>query len=104
MTEYTGWNQPLIVTLTATSNPYLKDRLPLRGRLTVHEMRTDGFAQPTRMTFQEIDAQNRLVAAPVMVDGAEFIYTGPNCPKTGRSASVCEDPTHAACPDLRSGS
>jgi hypothetical protein len=22
------------------------------------------------------------------------------CPKTGRSATVCEDPTHAACPDL----
>jgi hypothetical protein len=25
-----------------------------------------------------------------------------DCPKTGRSASVCEDPTHATCPDLRS--
>lgn len=26
---------------------------------------------------------------------------GGTCPKTGRSASVCEDLTHAACPDLR---
>lgn len=25
---------------------------------------------------------------------------GERCPKTGRSASVCEDPTHDTCPDL----
>lgn len=75
MTGYTGWNRPLIVTLTATSNQYLKDRLPLRGRLVVHEMRTDGFAQPTRITFQEIKADGSF-SAPVHVDNAEFSYTG----------------------------
>lgn len=77
MSDYTGWNRPLMVTLTATSNPYLQDRLPLRGELNVHEMRTDGYAQPKRVTFLEIDDKGQPVGSRVMVDDAEFTYTLP---------------------------
>lgn len=76
MNDYTGWNRSLIVTLTATSNPYLRNELPLRGRLLVHEMRTDGYAQPTKMTFVRIDSEGRAGAA-FHVDDAEFSYAGP---------------------------
>lgn len=76
MTEYTGWNQPLLVTLTATTNPYLAHRLPLRGLLTVHEMRTDGYAQPLRVGFRAQGADGSF-GASVAVDDPEFTYSLP---------------------------
>ncbi|MEH0110510.1 hypothetical protein V6N00_12440 [Tersicoccus sp. MR15.9] len=66
-----------MVTLTATSNPYLAPRLPLRGLLSVHEMRTSGYAQPRKMTFQTVDADGNLVGSRVAVDDAEFTYAQP---------------------------
>ena len=75
--HYTGWNRPLLVTLTATSNPYLADRLPMRGLLRVHEMRTDHYAQPRAMSFQQLDADGQIVGTRVAVDHAQFTYTGP---------------------------
>lgn len=75
--NYTGWNRPLMVTLTATSNPYLADQLPLRGRLSVFEMGTDGYAMRKNVAFQKIDDHGRPVGASVMVDNAEFTYTLP---------------------------
>lgn len=74
---YTGWSQPLMVTLTATSNPYLAPKLPLRGELRVLEMRTDHYAQPTKVSFLQIDDEGNAVGTRVMVDRAEWTYTLP---------------------------
>lgn len=74
---YTGWNQPLMVTLTATTNPYLIDRLPLRGMLSVIEMRTDGYAQRRHVTFSVLEEDGHSLSGPVTVDDAEFTYSLP---------------------------
>lgn len=71
--EYTGWNKPLLVTLTSTSNPYLKDRLPARGLLTIHETATDGHAMNTKVTFQ-IESRTGEYGVPVHVENAEWTY------------------------------
>lgn len=76
-TGYTGWNQPLRVTLTATANPYLQARLPLTGLVRVHEMRTDDYAHTTSVSFQETTAGGTLLGPPVMVDDARFTYEPP---------------------------
>lgn len=76
-THYTGWQQPLRVTLTATANPYLRDRLPLTGLARVHEMRTDDYAMRKGVSFQETTAEGTLLGPPVMVDDAAFIYEPP---------------------------
>ena len=73
---YNGWMRPLKVTLTATTNPYLKDKLPLFGELQVVEMRTDGYAQPRLMTFLELDEDGNPVGTRVQVENAEFTYKG----------------------------
>lgn len=79
--DYSGWNRPLMVDLTATTNEYLAPDLPLRGLLKVHEMNTRGFAQRGKVSFQKVDANNRLLGGPVHVDDAEFTYTlAPNRP------------------------
>lgn len=75
MSHFTGWNRPLRVTLTATSNPYLAPELPLVGLLEVLEMGTDGFAQPRKVRFQKLNADGTTNGAPVMADDAEFTYT-----------------------------
>lgn len=75
---YTGWNQPLLVTLTATSNPYLADRLPARGLLRVFEMRTDGYAQPRKVTFQQVADDGTPIGSTVAADDAEFTYSLPH--------------------------
>lgn len=67
----------LIVTLTATANQYLAPRLPLRGLLRINEMRTDGYAQPRCVTFQEIGSDGQTIGAEVMADYAEFSYAFP---------------------------
>jgi hypothetical protein len=77
VSHYTGWNQPLRVTLTATSNPYLAPELPLVGLVEVLEMRTDAFAQPTKVRFQKLKLDDTTDGAPVMADDAEFTYTLP---------------------------
>lgn len=77
MSHYTGWNRPLIVTLTATSNPYLADKLPLRGELTIQEMRTDDYAMRRAVSFLQIDDDGNSVGGRVMVDDAEFTYSLP---------------------------
>lgn len=77
-TEYTGWNRAMRVTLTATDNPYLQPRLPLTGLARVHEMRTDDYAQPRGVSFQETTAGGALLGPPVMVDGAHFTYEPPS--------------------------
>jgi len=77
VSHYTGWNRPLMVTLTATSNPYLADKLPLRGELTILEMRTDGYAMHRSVSFLQKDADGNPVGARVMVDDAEFTYSLP---------------------------
>lgn len=77
MSDYTGWNRPLMVTLTATSNPYLKDKLPLRGKLRILEMRTDDHAMHRSVSFLQIDEDGNPVGGRVMVDHAEFTYTLP---------------------------
>lgn len=69
--DYTGWKKPLRVTLTATTNPYLADELPVEGLLMVHEMRTDNHAQRQHVSFQ------KLGRPPVLVNDAEWIYTLP---------------------------
>lgn len=74
---YNGWNQPLMVTLTATTNSFLTDKLPLRGLLQVLEMATTGFAQNRQCTFQQVDDEGNLVGTTVAVDDAEFTYTLP---------------------------
>lgn len=77
MSHYTGWNRPMMVTLTATSNPYLADKLPLRGELTVLEMRTDGYAMRRSVSFLQKDEDGNAVGGRVMVDDAEFSYSLP---------------------------
>lgn len=72
---YNGWNKPLMVTLTATSNTYLADRLPLRGLACVHEMATDNYAQRGQVSFLELDEEGKPVGTEVMVDDAEFTYS-----------------------------
>lgn len=74
--RYNGWNRPLLVTLTETSNPYLKGRLPMRGLLQVHEMRTDAYAQPTKMSFLPVDMNGVPTGSTVMVEDAQFWYGG----------------------------
>lgn len=74
-TEYTGWNTPMNVTLTATSNPYLAGRLPLRGLLQVLEASVDGYAMARKVTFQELDTKGHPVGATVAADDAEFTYS-----------------------------
>lgn len=75
--NYTGWNQPLTVTLTHTTNEYLRYDLPLRGLLMVHEMRTDDYAQRGQVTFQRLTSTGQPVSAPVHVDDARFTYDFP---------------------------
>jgi hypothetical protein len=75
--NYTGWNKPLLVTLTDTTNTYLQPDLPLRGLLMVHEMRTDDYAQPRSVTFQRLSGNNLPMNAPVHVDNARFTYAFP---------------------------
>jgi len=43
----------------------------------VLEMRTDNFAQPRKVSFQEIDADGNTVGTKVMVNDAEFSYSLP---------------------------
>lgn len=80
MSHYTGWNQPLMVTLTATSNPYLADKLPLRGELRILEMRTDGYAMRHSVSFLQKDENGNPVGGWVRVSDAEFTYTLPPNP------------------------
>lgn len=101
MNGYNGWNQPLRVTLTATDNPYLSERLPIVGLLKVREMRTDGYAQPTKMTFQEIDSAGMLKGGPVHVDNAEFSYTGPQADPAELVASAMAKLTGAELAALK---
>jgi hypothetical protein len=75
--NYTGWNRPLMVTLTGTANPYLQPDLPLRGLLMVHEMRTDDYAQRQQVTFQRLSGNGKPMNAPVHVDDAQFTYALP---------------------------
>lgn len=75
--EYTGWNRPMLVTLTATSNTFLQGSLPVRGLLRVVEMRTDGYAQPRKVLFQQIADDNTAIGSQVAVDDAEFTYSLP---------------------------
>lgn len=85
-THYTGWNKHLLVTLTATSNRYLANQLPLRGLLRIVEMRTDGYAQPTKATFLKIDDDGNPVGTEVAVDDAAFNYTPPGPEDSGSRA------------------
>jgi len=73
--DYSGWNHPLMVHLTATSNEYLAPHLPLRGLLMVHEMNTKGFAQQQKVSFHKVGDDGRFIGGPVHVDDAEFMYT-----------------------------
>jgi len=66
-----------MVTLTATSNPYLADKLPLRGELTIQEMRTDGYAMHRHVSFLQKDENGNSIGGRVMVDDAEFTYSLP---------------------------
>lgn len=97
--SHTGWAQPMLVTLTATTNPYLAPRLPLRGLLQVHEMTLTGHPQPRAMSFLEVDAEGQPVGTRVAVDDAHFTYTAMNT-----TATPCEclehcpcDPAYGAC-------
>lgn len=72
--KYTGWNKPLLVTLTGTANEYLRHDVPVRGLLMVHEMRTDNYAQRRKITFQRVTSNGAPMNAPVHVDDAEFTY------------------------------
>lgn len=77
-----GWrNAPygyhkIRVTLTATSNTYLADRLPLTGELEVFEMNLVGHVQPGGAVFREELEDGRL-AAPVEVRDIAYTYTSP---------------------------
>mgnify|MGYP001576237302 CR=1 FL=1 len=73
--DYSGWNRPLMVHLTATSNEYLTGKLPVRGLLMVHEMDTKGFAQKRKVSFHRMGEDGKPVGGPVHVDDAEFAYT-----------------------------
>lgn len=77
------------VTLTGTTNPYLADRLPLDGELTVHEMATDGYAMDSKVTFRAADASKiGGLGAPVHVAQAE--YTVKPRPKPGPALSATQ--------------
>lgn len=78
MNDYNGWNRPMLVTLTATSNKYLQPHLPARGLLRVMEMRTDGYAQPRKVIFQRLADDNTPIGAQVAADDAEFTYSTPD--------------------------
>jgi len=75
--NYSGWAQPLVVTLTGTTNTYLQPDLPVRGLLMVHEMRTDDYAQRREVTFQRLSSNGKPMNAPVHVDDARFTYDFP---------------------------
>lgn len=77
MNEYTGWNQPLMVTLTATTNEYLAPRLPLRGLLKVLETKTNGHTYGPHVSFRIVGDDGNPSGAWVQVPGAEFTYTLP---------------------------
>lgn len=56
-------------TLTATTNPYLVNRLPLDGLVKIHERTVDG--ECMFLTFMPLD---RGISTFVQVDGAEFTF------------------------------
>lgn len=62
----------LAVTLTATSNPYLIDRLPLEGIIELNEVSLDGHLMGAT-TFR-VRNEDGSLTAPVMVFNAEFEY------------------------------
>lgn len=86
MSNHTGWNKHLIVRLTATSNPYLAPKLPLRGLIQVHEMALDGYAQRTKVTFLQVDEAGNPVGTEVSVDDAEFSYAPRSTGEVGSRA------------------
>jgi hypothetical protein len=65
---------------------------------------TFGAGQQSR--FPEGTPEYDEYRAKLRAELAKFAAQEPpydTCPKTGRSASVCTDPTHVGCPDLRAG-
>ncbi|WP_043736019.1 hypothetical protein [Nocardia asiatica] len=64
----------LLVTLTGTSSPHLRDRLPLRGVVSVHQISPTG--DVTFANFFELGDDGQLRAA-VHVADAEFTYLRP---------------------------
>lgn len=68
-----GRHYKIRVVLTATSNAFLADRLPLAGELDVLEMTTDGRITPGKAVFRIANPDGTL-SAPVHVDDIEFTY------------------------------
>lgn len=64
------------ITLTATSNPTLADRLPVDGELEVFEMNSDGHVQPHSTVFRAAEPDGTL-AAPVEVRDIAYTYRYP---------------------------
>jgi len=60
--------------LTATSNPYLADRLPLTGYVSIHEFDVDGGVQPHGATFMP-DPEEGGHTSFVVVEDARFEFT-----------------------------
>jgi hypothetical protein len=69
-----GHHYKIRVVLTATSNAFLADRLPLAGELEVFEMTTDGRITPGKAVFRIANPDGTL-SAPVHVDDIEFTYS-----------------------------
>lgn len=64
---------PLLnVTLTRTTNTYLRDYLPLRGQIELFEFGVDGLL--IKAVFRTMDDDGRL-GPPVVVDEPDFAFT-----------------------------
>lgn len=85
---FNGWNMPMLVTLTATSNKFLADRLPLRGWLEVLEMGADGYAMAKKFSFLEVNEEGEVVGAKVAADHAEFSYSQPVPSEAARERGI----------------
>lgn len=64
----------IFVTLTATTNPYLQERLPLRGFLEIFETTTVNTI--SQAVFRGLNVEGTSITAPVSVPGFQFAYTG----------------------------
>jgi hypothetical protein len=69
-----GHHYKVRVVLTATSNAFLADRLPLAGELEVLEMTTDGRITPGKAVFRVANPDGTL-SVPVHVEDIEFTYS-----------------------------
>lgn len=79
MTSPHGFHR-IMATLTKTSNPYLADRLPLVGEITVHETDTRSRPMPSKVTFRIADASKLGgLGASVHVDDAEWHVSTRRC-------------------------